>query len=351
MKTRSSFCDFINHKFFEQGAFLTNPENQEITFARGGKTQKIISTPEQTCFYLKDFYQDTFIGYFPEETLTLPHSVVKEWLEEKTEINLSFMSVENEDKYYTEDFKKLKNSFGEELKKVVLVSCEKFTLQDASAAKRHFFTQALNYGTGLPYGFWGNGYGIVGSSPEVLFSLENLKLKTFALAGTAPLQNGEQLLNSHKDRTEHNLVITDISEKLRPFSADVKIDKTCLHPYRNIVHLKTNIECQLKKPGNPLELAALLSPTAALGGYPQSSAINFLSQTQYAKRHPQRFFGSAMGLHTPDANFAIVMIRNIQWHGDIFSIESGGGVVPESELESEMQEIHLKRESIKGHYL
>jgi isochorismate synthase EntC len=351
MNTRSTFCDFINHKFFERGAFITNPESKIVTFARGGETKPITETQKDTCFYLKDFYHNSFLGYFPEETVSFPLAEVREWCRLDSTTNLTILSSKNEDLFYARDFKNLQKTFGDELKKVVLVSCESFRLRDSIEGKKHFFSKSLTYGTGLPYGYWNSDYGVVGSSPEILFSLNDLTLKTFALAGTAPLEQGEILLKSTKDRSEHNFVITDICENLKTISHDLKIHETRLHPYRNIVHLKTDIECQLNNAGNPLALTSLLSPTAALGGYPKSYALRFLSQTEYAKRHPQRYFGSAFGLHTHDTCFAIVMIRNIQWNSDVFSIESGGGVIPESNLESEMKEIHLKRESIKGHYL
>ncbi|NCY26051.1 MAG: hypothetical protein EBX37_14775 [Alphaproteobacteria bacterium] len=47
----------------------------------------------------------------------------------------------------------------------------------------------------------------------------------------------------------------------------------------------------------------------------------------------------------------LVSIRNVQWKKNLVFIESGGGVVAESELIKEMEEIHLKRNTIKNYYL
>src|SRR5690606_20866263 len=122
------------------------------------------------------------------------------------------------------------------------------------------------------------------------------KLKTFALAGTAKLEKKEELLNSQKDRHEHNLVIQDIEEKLRPFVTSIQISETGLHPYKSIVHLKTNIEGELREDVNFTERTNSLSPTAALGGYPKEASLNFLKTCSYGRKYPERYFGSAMGL-------------------------------------------------------
>jgi anthranilate/para-aminobenzoate synthase component I len=45
------------------------------------------------------------------------------------------------------------------------------------------------------------------------------------------------------------------------------------------------------------------------------------------------------------------MIRNVQWQNDKFFIESGGGVVADSNFAQELAEIQLKRSVIKNFYL
>ncbi len=95
----------------------------------------------------------------------------------------------------------------------------------------------------------------------------------------------------------------------------------------------------------------MLSPTAALGGYPTLEAMNFLKETEYQKENPKRYFGSAFGYKSEKINQVLVAIRNVQWNPLKLWIESGGGVVSGSELENELNEVRLKRNIIKDHYL
>src|SRR5690606_18807004 len=107
-----------------------------------------------------------------------------------------------------------------------------------------------------------------GASPELLFKIKDRKLETFALAGTAKKEDGEILLGSQKDRHEHNIVIEDIKEKLTPYCQDISIGETHLHPFKHIVHLRTNFKAQITDAKKFIDLSRNMSPTAALGGYP-----------------------------------------------------------------------------------
>ncbi|MFA5584718.1 MAG: chorismate-binding protein, partial [Bacteriovoracaceae bacterium] len=165
------------------------------------------------------------------------------------------------------------------------------------------------------------------------------------------LEDGELLIKSSKDLHEHNIVVDDIKEKLSPFCNEIHIGKTYLHPFKHIVHLRTDFKTTIKEVGQFINLTTQMSPTAALGGYPMNESISFLKKTQYAQKFPQRIFGSVMGLVKNKELTSVVMIRNLQWMNEKFIIECGGGVVEESILENELSEISLKRSIIKKNYL
>ena len=54
---------------------------------------------------------------------------------------------------------------------------------------------------------------------------------------------------------------------------------------------------------------------------------------------------------TKETKAFLVAIRNVQWKESELFIESGGGVVSESDFSKELEEIHLKRNTIRKHYL
>jgi isochorismate synthase EntC len=104
-------------------------------------------------------------------------------------------------------------------------------------------------------------------------------------------------------------------------------------------------------PKQLLELTEIFSPTAALGGRPQNLALAFLEKTLYNQKYPNRTFGSAFGFYSADHAKFIVAIRNIQWNKNDLYIESGAGIVNDSQLPLELEEIGRKRNSILQYYL
>ncbi len=349
----SKLHDWLDSEFFAQGAFITDFETGKVTLGKGGKATQIdaFSIYINTTFYLKDFFQDEYMAYEPSSTITAS-------LEELQSLTSSWklgrpnpQNEKNDEDIYRQDFENLKKSFGPALQKVVLVSRESYLIHNNEITRRQLFSQCMSFGSGYPYGIWNDEKGILGSTPELLFSLKHQTLKTFALAGTAKLGEEARLLDSAKDRHEHNLVVDDIREKISSFCEQLKTSETHLLPFKNIVHLKTDITAKLNSKIPLKDITSTLSPTAALGGYPKEASLRFLKDSKYTQTYPQRYFGSALGIVSSDLTQFVVMIRNIQWQKDMFFIESGGGVLPESKLENELEEIRLKRATIKGHYL
>ena len=349
MKTTASIEQFmISDEFFSFGAMLADTEKNELILASGGEITSV-KKEVGTYFFAKDFYSDTFTFYYPQNILKISLTEAIAFFE-RYQLNPQITESVNFDYLYEFDFNAFKSNL-DKLQKVVLISREEFKVDSFQQALKHFFYSALNFGTGYPYGFWNQTSGILGATPELLFKVADEKLKTFALAGTAKRELGDELLASVKDRHEHNIVIDDIKEKISPFCHDISIGHTHLHPFKQIVHLRTDFQAKVNSDFDFVSLAKKMSPTAALGGYPMNESLKFLKQTKYAQNFPHRIFGSVMGLVTPDETLSVVMIRNIQWAGEKFIIECGGGVVAESLLANELAEIELKRNVIKKNYL
>lgn len=340
--------------FSEKGAFLKNPSDGTLLIGTDGQFDivKKFQPDTREVFYLKDFYSDTYLRYTPEKISRLTQADQEKLLGEPVPAPPRFQSIGTEDHSYQDDFRDLLKAFSGTLRKVVMISRENFVSDDpAESIVAHLLRKALSFGAGTPYGLWGKDFGIIGSSPEDLFTLKDNLLTTHALAGTSQKGHEQELMNSQKDLLEHNLVVQDISEKLVPFSGKIQVGDIHTIEFKDIVHLKTDIEAAVSDGTDISALVSALSPTAALGGYPKKESLKFLRDTRYFKKYPERSFGSAMGVVTKQESRFIVMIRNVQWRKDTFFIESGGGVVPGSELKKELNEITWKRDVVKGHYL
>jgi isochorismate synthase EntC len=345
--------EWMDSEFWNHGAFITSLDEGFVSLGKGGKTiivDHFLSTQDPV-FYLKNFFENTYLAYQPKAFVRVPRSEFLDWLGTLGYEENPLTPFSNDDELYEKDFFHLKNSMTTSLQKVVLVSRETYKGFREEESIKKFLKKAFLFGTGTPYGMWNHHYGVIGSTPEVLFHLQDLTLKTFALAGTSKAGEEDKLLQSLKERHEHELVIKDICEKLSLFMKDLTVHETHLHPFKTLVHLKTEIEGVISRDCDLTSLTNTLSPTSALGGYPQDESMDFLKKTLYSKKYPMRYFGSAIGLMSPWTREFLVSIRNVQWKEGLVFIESGGGVVADSEKHREMEEIHLKRNTIKNHYL
>ncbi len=354
MTESPSFLDnWIDRDFWTTGAMISSSNREHITLGKGGLT-KLTEKPfifDAPTFILKDFFEQKYLVYIPDSIVTIPQEKFLDYLTSRSVTLDPISSLSNDDDIYEKDFKLLQGAFDESLRKVVLISRETYGFFEGKKSIKHLVRKALEFGVGIPYGLWSIGSGMVGSTPEVLFSVKEKKISTFALAGTAKKGQEDELINSPKDHEEHSLVVHDINEKLSSNCEKIEIGKTHIAPFKNLIHLKTNLEGNLMKDASVENLICTLSPTAALGGYPKDKSLRFLKASNYFQKNPLRYFGSAFGLLSQTEQEFLVAIRNVQWKDQHFFIESGGGVLSNSDLKKELDEIHLKRNTIRNHYL
>ncbi len=206
----------------------------------------------------------------------------------------------------------------------------------------------------LPPGLWGYGYsyqshGLIGATPELLFQGSTIGYRTMALAGTKPLAQRAQLLSDPKELREHRLVIDDIVRRLSPFG-NVEIGPLGTLQLPRIAHLVTPIF--FKENGAEkmsfVEMIRRLHPTAALGVSPRTEAgERWLREADRGVK--RRAFGAPFGLEREDrSGLALVGIRNVQWTADRVRVGSGAGLLSDSRIDRELEELHDKREQVKA---
>jgi menaquinone-specific isochorismate synthase len=206
----------------------------------------------------------------------------------------------------------------------------------------------------LPHGLTAYGYsyhshGMIGATPELLFRSERRGYATMALAGTRPVARAEELLRDPKELREHRFVVDDIVRRLAPFG-NIEIGAIGIMRMPSIAHLITPIyfaENGAEKMSFS-EMVRRLHPTAALGVSPRNVAGDrWLREADRGVK--RRSFGAPFGLERPDRSaLAVVAIRNVQWQGASVRIGSGAGLLPESQLEREFEELRQKREQVKA---
>ena len=140
-----------------------------------------------------------------------------------------------------------------------------------------------------------------GSTPEQLVKKTGEKIVTEALAGTAgrgrnmeeDRQLSEALLESHKEREEHEFVVDQIKNKLSQSVSKLSIqDKPDILKLKNVQHLRTPITGTLTNGKNSLDLVEQLHPTPAVAGTPADNARNLIKKIE---AHDRGWYSGPVG--------------------------------------------------------
>ncbi len=197
------------------------------------------------------------------------------------------------------------------------------------------YPNATTYVVAMP-----NGEVLCGATPETIAHVENGILRTQAVAGTGTTG---ALLHSAKDRHEHDLVVTDITEALGSIGLDVSAAATPrVVATGDFAHLVTPIQARLPQGMGVLEVVACLHPTAALCGTPRPVARGWIREHEEIDRG---WYGGPIGWADAEGNgtFAVAL-RCALFAADRRSVRcfGGAGIVARSDAALEHEETAAK---------
>ncbi|PAV27733.1 isochorismate synthase [Virgibacillus profundi] len=189
----------------------------------------------------------------------------------------------------------------------------------------------------------------VGATPERLVRVENKRLLSTCLAGTAPRGKTKEederishdLLNDEKNRQEHDFVVKMINHSIKNHCTNIKIpDEPVIYPLKNLQHLYTPVTAKLKDRYSIFDIIKQLHPTPALGGTPRTESLAFIREHELLDRG---WYGAPVGWLDSNQNgeFAVA-IRSGLIQGDEASLFAGCGVVKDSDPEAEYEETNIK---------
>jgi menaquinone-specific isochorismate synthase len=189
----------------------------------------------------------------------------------------------------------------------------------------------------------------LGSTPERLGTFRNKLLLTDALAGSIQRGNTatedtvfeKYLSDSRKDLNEHNFVIKDIEERLKPYVNSLNRNpQPEIKKLSNVQHLYTPIRAKLKDDVNILTVIGQLHPTPAVGGYPWKDAAEYINELETFDRG---WYAGPIGWFNArgDGEFAVA-IRSGLFTETEAHFFAGCGIVSNSNPESEWEETNLK---------
>lgn len=188
-----------------------------------------------------------------------------------------------------------------------------------------------------------------GATPEILVKVEGKQISTMALAGSMPRgltvaedqEIGTELLNSAKERHEHQLVVEAIRRRLEPLTSQLTIPaQPDVLRLSYIQHLLTPVAGTLHERSGIVPLVQLLHPTPAMGGSPRDLAMTFISKNEPVSRGwyaaPVGWLDSQM-----DGEFVVAIRSAVAQERRVWCY-SGAGIVPDSQADVEWAETDLK---------
>ncbi|AAO90876.1 aminodeoxychorismate synthase component I [Coxiella burnetii] len=196
---------------------------------------------------------------------------------------------------------------------------------------------------------------ILSFSPERFLRVEKNQVETKPIKGTAPRfkdpfedqRSAESLLNSEKDRAENLMIVdllrNDLSKCCKPNS--IRVPKlVALESFPNVHHLVSTITGHLQDNQDALDLLRHCFPGGSITGAPKLSAMQIIESLE---THHRSVYCGALGYLDISGDLDCnIMIRTLICDRNRIHCYGGGGIVADSELESEYQESQLKVEKL-----
>lgn len=199
--------------------------------------------------------------------------------------------------------------------------------------------------------------GLIGSTPELLIGVENGRVTSRVLAGTYRVEKNpmdemseaRKLLSAHKDSTEHAFAIASLQRSVGSVAEDVTVDeRPHLLPLANVIHSASDAQATLAADSdlNALDIAAAVHPTAAVGGYPQASAVAHVDELEPLDRG--RYSGPVGWMDgRGNGQFGIALRCGQLEDRNRIRLYAGAGIMPDSDPAAEVAETDAKLAPIR----
>lgn len=192
-------------------------------------------------------------------------------------------------------------------------------------------------------------------SPERFIHISNGDIETRPIKGTAPRgttadsdnENREWLRHSAKNQAE-NLMIVDLLRNdlsLHATTGSVKVPKLFeIETHANVHHMVSTVTARLADGAHAIDVILSALPGGSITGAPKKRAMEIIDELEVAGRGP---YCGILGYFGADGSCDFnILIRTIVAVEDGTVCWGGGGVVVDSEAQSEWDEIHNKVSAI-----
>lgn len=248
---------------------------------------------------------------------------------------------------YSSTFKTFHNAVRNgQFSKLVLARTDNYTVTESPISL--FFDACAAYPESFVYLFSSAESGMwLGATPEILLEGSPEQMHTVALAGTMACLNGKLPdIGSWdaKNRNEQKIVTDYLLAQIQTFGNILSTTVPQSVRAAHLAHLKTDIFFNINGEDLP-KLISALHPTPAVCGLPKNEAIQFINENESADRE---YYAGFLGWYDTKADTRLfVNLRCMKWiDKQTVKLIAGGGILPESELESEWRETENKMQTL-----
>lgn len=188
---------------------------------------------------------------------------------------------------------------------------------------------------------------VIGSSPETMVRLTGDIIELRPIAGTrrrgaTPEEERAleaDLLADPKERAEHIMLVdlgrNDVGRVAEIGSVEVN-ELMAIERYSHVIHIVSNVRGKLAAGKTPFDLFVSAFPAGTVSGAPKIRAMQIISELEPQKRG---LYAGAIGYFGYNGNLdTCIVIRTIVMKGKKVFINTGAGIVADSDPASEYQE-------------
>jgi len=208
-----------------------------------------------------------------------------------------------------------------------------------------------------PYMYYFNmtEYHIVGSSPEMLVEMKDGIIHNCPIAGTRKTaltveENAAlaaELLADEKERSEH-MMLVDLGRndmgKVSEIDSVVVERFMEVHQYSHVMHIVSLVAGKKREGLTMFDVLMSFLPAGTLSGAPKIRAMEIIDELENRRRG---IYGGAIGYFGFNGNMDMcIAIRTMVIKDDIIHIQTGAGIVSDSDPEKEYEETINKAKAL-----
>jgi anthranilate synthase component 1 len=155
------------------------------------------------------------------------------------------------------------------------------------------------------------------------------------------------LINDPKERAEHIMLVdlgrNDVGRVSKIGSVEVD-ELMVVEKYSHVLHIVSNVVGELVDGKDCFDVLRVCLPAGTLSGAPKIRAMEIIEELEHCKRGP---YGGAVGYFSFSGNMdTCITIRTMVIHNGTGHVQAGGGIVADSDPESEYQESYNKARAL-----